>query len=184
MNDEEIVRRLKKGDVRGLERLIEKYAAYAGTIIRRIVLPVLSESDAEEIAADVFTAVWRNPKTLTAENLKPYLAAAARNRSLSRLRSAKQAMQWQPLDDELLSVSADIESEADKRLLAEALAGALAEMESSDRGILVSTYYYCRPLKETAAELQITEGAAKTRLFRARARLKKILTERGIAYED
>lgn len=181
MNDEEIVRRLKKGDVRGLERLIDKYAAYIGTIIRRIVLPVLSESDAEEIAADVFTAVWRNPKTLTAENLKPYLAAAARNRSLSRLRSAKQ---WQPLDDELLSVSADIESETDKRLLAEALAGALAEMEASDRGILVSTYYYCRSLKETAAELQITEGAAKTRLFRARARLKKILTERGIAYED
>ena len=181
MKDEEIVRRLKKGDVRGLESLIDKYAAYVGTVIRRIVLPALSESDAEELAADVFTAVWRNPKTLTAENLKPYLAAAARNKSLSRLRSSKQR---QPPDDELLSVSADIESEADKRLLAEALANALEEMESSDREILVWTYYYCRTLKETAAELQITEGAAKTRLFRARSRLKKILTERGIVYED
>ena len=181
MKDEEIVRRLKKGDVRGLESLIDKYAAYVGTIIRRIVLPALSESDAEELAADVFTSVWRNPKTLTAENLKPYLAAAARNKSMSRLRSSKQ---WQPLDDELLSVSADIESEADKRLLEEALSNALEEMESSDREILVWTYYYCRTLKETAEELKITEGAAKTRLFRARSRLKKILTERGIVYED
>ncbi|MDE6600385.1 MAG: sigma-70 family RNA polymerase sigma factor, partial [Oscillospiraceae bacterium] len=78
MNDKEIVRRLKSGDVRGLESLIDRYAAYVGTIIRRIVLPVLSASDAEELAADVFTAVWRSPKMLTAENLKPYLAAAAR----------------------------------------------------------------------------------------------------------
>lgn len=181
MKDEEIVRRLKKGDVRGLESLIDKYAAYVGTVIRRTVLPALSESDAEELAADVFISVWRNPKTLTAENLKPYLAAAARNKSLSRLRSSKQ---WQPPDDELLSLSADIESEADKRLLAEALSDALEEMESSDREILVGTYYYCRTLKETAKKLQITEGAAKTRLFRARSRLKKILTERGIVYED
>ncbi|MDE6745451.1 MAG: RNA polymerase sigma factor, partial [Oscillospiraceae bacterium] len=42
----------------------------------------------------------------------------------------------------------------------------------------------CRTLKETAEELKITEEAAKTRLFRARSRLKKILTERGIVYED
>ena len=181
MDDKEIVRRLKSGDVRGLEGLIDKYAAYIGTIIRRIVLPVLSESDAEELAADVFTAVWRSPKMLTAENLKPYLAAAARNKALSRLRSSRQ---WQPLEDELLSVSSDIENEADKRLLAEALSNALEEMESSDRDILVRTYYYCRTLKETAEELKITEGAAKTRLFRARTRLKKILMERGFVYED
>ena len=57
-------------------------------------------------------------------------------------------------------------------------------LESSDREILVETYYYCSPLKETAAKLEITENAAKTRLFRARNRLKKILTERGIVYED
>lgn len=180
MNDKEIVRRLKSGDARGLEGLIDKYAAYAGTIIRRIVLPALSESDAEELVADVFTSVWRNPKTLTAENLKSYIAAAARNKAVSRLRSVKQ---WQPTDDESLSVS-DVESEADKRLLAEALESALAEMEVSDRDILVRTYYYCRTLKETAESLGITEGAAKTRLFRARSRLKKILTERGIVYED
>lgn len=181
MNDEEIVCRLKKGDVSGLESLIDKYAAYAGTIIRRIVLPSLSENDAEEIAADVFTAVWRNPKMLTAENLKPYLAAAARNKSLSRLRSEKTR---QPLEDEYITAEGDIESETDKRLLAEELAAALEELESSDREILENTYYYCRPLKETAAKLHITEGAAKTRLFRARSRLKKILTERGFVYED
>lgn len=181
MQDKEIVRLLKSGREQGLECLIDKYAAYVGTIIRRAVLPALSESDAEELAADVFTAVWRNPKTLTAENLKPYLAAAARNKALSRLRSAKQ---WQPLDEEALSLSADFESEADKRMLAEALAAALNELESSDREILVGTYYYCRSLKETAADLGITEGAAKTRLFRARSRLKQILIKRGTVYED
>lgn len=182
MNDKEIVRLLKGGKVRGLEALVDKYAAYVGTVIRRIVLPALSESDAEELAADVFTAMWRNPKTLTAENLRPYLASAARNKALSRLRTARQ---WQPLDDdEFLTAAGDIENEADKRLLAEALAAALAELEDPDRDILVRTYYYCKSLKETAGELGITEGAAKTRLFRARARLKKILTERGIVYED
>lgn len=180
MNDKEAVRLLKSGKVKGLEALIEKYAAYVSTVIRRIVLPALSESDIEELSADVFTAVWRNPNSVTADNVKSYLAAAARNKALSRLRALKE---WQPPDDEFLSV-ADVESEADKRLLSEALASALEELENSDREILVETYYYCRPLKETAAKLEITENAAKTRLFRARSRLKKILTERGIVYED
>ncbi|MCI9408420.1 MAG: hypothetical protein HFJ89_01195 [Oscillospiraceae bacterium] len=49
------------------------------------------------------------------------------------------------------------------------------QLEYSDRKILVETYYYCHTLKETANELGITENAAKTRLFRARARLKKYL---------
>ncbi len=181
MNDKETVRMLKSGKVRGLEALIDKYAAYVGTIIRRIILTALSESDVEELTADVFTAVWKNPKAITAENLKPYLASAARNKALSRLRTLKDL---QSLEDEYITAGVDIESEADKRLLAEAIAAALEELESSDREILVDTYYYCRSVKETAEKLNITESAAKTRLFRARARLKKILTERGIVYED
>ncbi|MCM1023622.1 MAG: sigma-70 family RNA polymerase sigma factor [Prevotella sp.] len=181
MNDKETIRLLKSGKVRGLELLMDKYAAYVGTIIRRIVLPALSESDVEELAADVFTAVWRKPEAVTAENVRPYLAAAARNKALSRLRTAKE---WQPLEDETLTTAGDIEKETDKLLLAEALASALNELDGSDRDILVGTYYYCRSVKETAEKLGITQEAAKTRLFRARARLKKILTERGIVYED
>lgn len=181
MQDKEIVRLLKSGKVKGLEALIEKYAAYVGTIIRRIVLPALSESDVEELSADVFTAVWRKPASVTADNIRPYLAAAARNKALSRMRTQKE---WQPLEDEFITAEGDIENETDKRLLAEALAASMELLESSDREILTETYYYCRPLKETAAKQGITENAAKTRLFRARSRLKKILTERGIVYED
>lgn len=181
MKDDEIVRALKNGREDGLEALIDKYASYVGTIIRRIILPSMSENDAEELAADVFIAVWRNPKKLTGDNLRPYIAAAARNKALSCLRTAKQ---WHPIEEELITADGDFENEADRRLLAEALSAALKEMEAPDREILVGTYYYCRSLKETAFELGITEGAAKTRLFRARERLKKILTERGIVYEN
>lgn len=161
MQDKEAVRLLKSGKVKGLEVLIEKYAAYVSTVIRRIVLPALSESDIEELSADVFTAVWRNPTSVTAENIKSYLAAAARNKALSRLRTLKE---WQPPDDEFLSVD-DVESEADKRLLSETLASAFEELENSDREILVETYYYCRPLKETAAKLEITETRQKHVFF-------------------
>ena len=181
MKDEEIVRCLQNGKENGLEALIDKYAAYVGTVIRRVILPELSENDVEELASDVFIAVWRSPGKLTGENLRPYLAAAARNKALSRLRTSRQ---WQPIEEESLSANGDFENEADRHLLAEALSAALKEMEAPDRDILVGTYYYCRSLKETAAELGITEGAAKTRLFRARERLKKILTERGIVYEN
>ena len=181
MQDKEAVRLLKSGKVKGLECLMDKYAAYVSTIIRRIVLPDLSESDVEELSVDVFTAVWRKPDSVTDKNIKSYLAAAARNKALSRMRTVKQ---WRPLEDEFITAEGDIEKEADKRLLAEALAAALGQLESSDREILVGTYYYCRSIKETAEKFGITQEAAKTRLFRARVRLKKILTERGIVYED
>ena len=181
MKDNEIVHLLQGGKERGLEALIDKYAAYVGTIIRRIILPFMSENDVEELSADVFIAVWKNPGNLTAGNLRSYLASAARNKALSRIRTAKQ---WDPIDEESLTAAGNFETEADRLLLAEALSAALNEMEAPDREILIGTYYYCRSLKESAAELGITEGAAKTRLFRARERLKKILTERGFVYES
>ncbi len=181
MKDDDIVTRIKNKDVRGLEELIRRYGNYVGSVIRRVILPSLSESDAEELTADVFTAVWKRSERLTGENLKSYLAAAARNKAVSRLRTVREVL---PLDEEIAVPDGSFENETDRRLLAEALKSALEAMEPSDRKILTDVYYYCRSVREVAEEAGISETAAKTRLFRARGRLKKILTERGFVYEN
>ncbi len=181
MTDEEIIGMLRHKKAKGLDALIDRYGRYICTIIKRIIMPELSEHDAEELAADVFVAVWQNPQGLTADNIRKYLAAAARNKAISRMRTYRSNL---PLDSELFVSDDDVEFETEKAITSENLLSALNDMDTDDKMLLIQTYYYCRPLSETAITLGITECAAKTRLFRARKKLKNILEERGITNEN
>lgn len=181
MTDEEIIGMLRRKKAKGLDALIDRYGRYICTIIKRIIMPELSEQDAEELTADVFVAVWKNPQRLTADNIRKYLAAVARNKAISRMRTYRSNLQ---LDSELFVSDDDVEFETERVITSEKLLSALNDMDTDDKMLLIQTYYYCRPLSETAITLGITECAAKTRLFRARKKLKNILEERGITNEN
>lgn len=85
MQERILIRRLKQHQPQALEELIETYSPYVGTIVRNIIGKYLSESDVEELTADVFLAVWEHTDQLKAGKLTAYLAAIARNRARKRL---------------------------------------------------------------------------------------------------
>lgn len=86
MQERILIRRLKQHQPQALEELIKTYSPYVGTIVRNIIGKYLSESDVEELTADVFLAVWEHTDQLKAGKLTAYLAAIARNRAKNRIR--------------------------------------------------------------------------------------------------
>ena len=180
MEDKKLVRQLKKKNEKALVVLVERYSAYISTVLRNIVRGVLSDSDIEEMTADVFIRLWNSSEKLRPETLRPYMAAIARNLAVDRLRAEHFTIR---LDEIEIGDGSDIESDTERRLLAAELNDTLTEMEPRSRELLLRFYYCYQKIPEIAAEMKMSESACKTALHRARNKLREKLTERGYGDE-
>lgn len=92
MQERRLIKQLKQHDPDALSELMQQYTAYVGTIVRNILGKVLTESDVEEVTADVFVIVWNHSKEIQQGKLRPYLATVARNCAKNRLRGYQETV--------------------------------------------------------------------------------------------
>lgn len=180
MRENRLIQQLQKKEPEALRQLIETYQGYVYAIVRNITRNALTEDDAEELAADVFLAVWQTADKLEAGKVRPYLAAIARNKAKSRLRVRKETV---PLEDTMILETADLQEEVEHTLLAEALRDTMQALPEEDSEVLIRHYYYYQQIAEIAEEMNLSPSAVKVRLHRARKKLKQLLVERGYTYE-
>lgn len=176
--DEKLIRSLKNGDAKALEKLIGKYGRYVSSVISRIIGG--RDADCEELTADVFLAAWNNRENLQADKITSYLGKIARNKAFDLLRQDKDAL---PLEDDILIFDKeDIEAAAEQRDLSEMLKDALGQLEVRQRELFVRHYYYGQTIKTAADEMGVNFSTAKTWIYRGHAVLKEYLEKKGYEY--
>ncbi|MDR3209646.1 MAG: sigma-70 family RNA polymerase sigma factor [Oscillospiraceae bacterium] len=177
MDKENAVAALRCGEERALTWLIDRYAAYVGTIIYNIIGGVMSAPDIEEVASDVFLALWENAEKVRTNTVRAYLGGIARNKAKNKLRELGRDL---PLDEDLLLVSAQTpEGILEERELRTLVSSAVLSLGPPDREIFLRHYYHCQTVAVIAAELDMNVSTVKTRLRRGRERLKDILEQGG-----
>ena len=131
--------------------------------------------DAEEAAADVFLALWKNAPRIKPGGVRAYLGGIARNKARDALRSLREEL---PLEEDVLSIPGPGPDEAlTERELAERTRRAVELMPEPDREIFLRHYYYCQGVADIALALDMNANTVKTRLRRGRERLRKELAE-------
>ena len=73
----------------------------------------------------------------------------------------------------------DVPQKIDDRSLSEALIKALDEIGEPDKEIIIRHYYYYQSSTIISEKMQMNADTVKSRIRRAREKLKKLLTERG-----
>jgi len=172
VHDALILRGLRSGSEAALAAAVHKYTAYVCAIIRNAAGQSLSHEDIEETASDVFFALWKNARN--AQNIKAYIAAAARNKALNKLRG-KSAVQSLPFDDEIDAgeffpgpEAGIIESEERQSVIE-----AVSSMDNPDREIFRKHYFEDAAVSDIAAQVGMSESAVKQRLARGRKKLMR-----------
>lgn len=179
--DDKLVDGIRSGDQAALCRIIEKYAAYVGTIVWNIVKDRLSRADAEEIVSDVFLILWRHADKIHQGKLKGYLSVIARRRSINALRTIKTNAPLE--DDELPFTAPGPEDEYIRKAEYDALRHTVDELPEPDRTIFIRHYFYYQKTAEIAAALEIGVATVQKKLLRGRDRLRRELTEGGYFIE-
>ena len=177
MDEAALIRALQAGDRHALEQAVRLYTHYLTAVSARAMAPDPAREDLEEVVSDTFLALWRFRANLDPERpLRPWLAVAARNLALSRLRRRRET---QDLSDTLPDGRPGPEELAQKEALHRRLRTLVEDMEEPDRTLFLRYYYEEEPLNQIAAQLGLGLSAAKSRLARGRKRLKTRLTEEG-----
>lgn len=169
-------------DGAAVEREFDRlFRAHYQTVYRTAYGVLGNGSDAEDVAQTVFLRVLRAmPARQLAKNPVGYLYRAAVNESLNAIRARKrQVLTAEPERFEVPPVvNAAVESPAD---LHRRLYEAIAELGRADAEVVILRYVHNRSDREIAQLLGTTRGTIAVRLYRTRARLRKLMraTDRG-----
>lgn len=164
--DARLLEQLKQQNRRGLERVMKRYTAYVGTILRNVTRGQTTQEDLEELTADVFLALWHHAPEMRTEHLTGYLASIARSKGYNWLR--KNRPETMPIDDVVISDDTDVSAQAEQAELAGIVQEMLAQLPEQDRELLLRFYFYRQSVREIAGEMHMKESTVKTRMYRSR----------------
>lgn len=181
MDEQAILKKLRRGSTRALEKVIQHFSAYVVSVIHNRARGFLSAEDEEEAASDVFFALWQDADKVEPGSLRPWLGAVASHKAADLLRKKKLTA---PLEDYLLPVEDSLWENALQSERAELVQEALSQLSFTDREIFYRYYDLCQSAKVIAEEMEMVPATVRSRLSRGRAVLRELLCQEGYVHED
>ena len=168
-----------------LHQLVDRYG---NTVLHLAYLYLKDRDLAEDIFQEVFTKVYLQLHTFRGEaSPKTWICRITINLCRDRLRSWT-ARRVLLLGEELFRSLPGVEEETEDAVLAAADRGALLEavmqLRPEYREVVLLYYYEEMASAEVAAALSLSEGTVRSRLHRARAHLRGLLTEGGFTHAE
>ncbi len=168
--DAAIVRRAIEGDERAMRLLWNHHAPHVDAVVRRLAGdPDLAEDIAQEVWIQIFRALpsWRGDAKFST-----WVHRVAINRALNALRRTRRLEQ---LETGIEEDSAAVEQHSDRSMLAQTIDEAARKLSPGARTVFLLHDVEGYTHEEIAAELGITAGGSKSQLFKARAKLRRLL---------
>ena len=166
--DERLVALVRAGQDHAFEAIVARYEAALTAFARQTLGG--AHHDAEEAVQDAFVrafaALRAHPDREIA--LKPWLYTIVRNACLDRLRRPQRTVDLAPMEPVLHDLGADPAAELARREQLRAMLDDLAELPERQRTALVRHELEGRSHEAIAAELQVSVGASKALVCRAR----------------
>lgn len=172
---DELILRAREGDEVSFKALVDSWAPRLLSFLRG---RLGDEDEAQDAAQEVLVRVWSAlPRFRLGENFAPWLFAIAANYVRSRWRSrAFEARKVQAAASELAAgQETDPAERAEGALRAQELRMAVGSLPEDLRRVVELYYFAGLDVRETAETLRLGEEAVKSRLFRARARLRALI---------
>lgn len=161
-----------------LEKTMNDYTNYIYAIIRNDYLNFTDE-DVEEIILDVFLTLWNNQNKLDInKKMSSYIAGVTRNLIKKKYRQNKISENIEDYEEKLIDFS-NIEISFIQREKNTIINNELNSLKTEDKEIFIKYYYFEKSIKEIANYYNISESKIKSKLFRIRKRLHRVLKKRG-----
>lgn len=168
--DAAIVRRAIEGDERAMRLLWNQHAPHVDAIVRRLAGdPDLAQDIAQEVWIQIFRALpsWRGDAKFST-----WVHRVAVNRTLNALRRTRRVAATETGIEE---DSASVEQDGEHSMLAATIEEAANKLSPGARTVFLLHDVEGYTHEEIASELGITPGGSKSQLFKARAKLRRLL---------
>jgi RNA polymerase sigma-70 factor (ECF subfamily) len=168
--DRELIDAIAGGDRVALRDLYDRHAPW---LLLRLQRRCSDPELAEEVVQDAFVAIWRNAGSYTGEGaVGAWVWGIGIRRLIDRLRRVRKT---EPLPEYREEIVVSAEDQVLVGVQFGDLAGALARLSPELRAVVQATVLDGLTSNEAAELLGIPAGTVKTRMMRARARLREEL---------
>jgi RNA polymerase sigma-70 factor (ECF subfamily) len=167
MDDEVLIKKIKKGDMEAYEKLVKKYMKKAYNVA---LYYTKNSTDAWDISQQGFVNAWQGIKKFDTEKpFFPWLYAIIKNEALSNFkREKKEEMKKSGLPLKNIDTP---EENLKKKENTERLRKALSELDEEKQEIIYLRHYAEMSYKEISEALDLPEGTIMSRLYYARKAL-------------
>lgn len=175
VTDHELIRRCARGDEAALRALFERYHGIVYNLLYRMLG---SRDDADELLPEVFLKVWNGAAQFQSRaNPATWIHRIGSNACIDRLRRRPPAwcLSWEELSDrdEETAVPYDPTARLVQREARVRIQASLMALSPDDR-LLITLYHLQERSYEEIQEITgLTYALLKSRLFRARQRLRE-----------
>ena len=187
MKLEDLLLLAKNGDGRAFEHIV----LATESAVYNLALSLLKrKEDAEDVTQETYLRLWRTISEATIESPKSYILRTARNLALDIIRKkskrddADTVVQGEDEEFEIELEDTDPASRPDlaylQKMEREAVRESINELPTSARELIILRDLEGLPYSEIANLLGIAEGTLKSKLFRARERLRQIILSKNI----
>ena len=184
MTDEkDLIRRAGQGDGDAFRRLVEAYQAP----VYRLALRMCGGDAAlaEDAAQEAFLAAWRGlPRFRGDSRFSTWLYRLTTNAAIDWLRREKRHRGMDDVTElELPDDGPGPQDQAEQAEAQQAVRRALGQLSEEHRQVLLLRYMQELDYAEIAAALEISEGTVKSRISRAKMRLRELLDGSGNLFD-
>lgn len=175
--DEKLIYNIKRKRRGALEKVIDLYTPYIGTVIYNVIGSAMPKEDMEEIISDTFITLWRNADKFDSQRgcLRTYLGTIARNLAKNRLSAQKINSE---LNENIISIHSEPHAKIEQEEKRAAMIRAINELGEPDSEIFMRYYYYDEKISHISKMMNLSSNTIKTKLARGRRKLKGILQRR------
>jgi RNA polymerase sigma-70 factor (ECF subfamily) len=177
-----IIADAQRGDLRAFEQLVTTYQAMAYSVAYHILGNSEAAMDATQ---EAFLRAFQGLSRYRGGSFKGWILRIATNCSYDQLRY-QQRRPSSPIDDLvedeehssiLLADDEEPEEYAERQELGQAIQRGLAELPHDQRAVLVMSDIHGLSYTEIADAMQVSVGTVKSRLSRARSKLRDYMVE-------
>ena len=182
MDEQQAIQRLKKGDISGLEFLVQRHQLKA---LRVAFLITRDPGLAEDVVQDSFLQAFRAMHGFDVTRpFEPWFMRSVVNAAVKMVqRSARQVEVRSDADDgewaQFLSGDESVEAQVEAAEFQRQLWDSMQKLSSRQRAVIVQRYFLEMSEKEMAETAGSAVGTVKWMLNAARERLRGLLSERS-----
>ena len=177
-DQEKIIARARRGDADAFEQLV---VAYRDQVFRLALRMCGSEADADEVAQEAFLSAWKALPNFRGESqFSTWLYQLTTHAAIDLMRREKR----QIAADDITEVSAadpapSPQQQAEQSEQREIVRDAILQLAPEQREVVVLRFMEELSYEEIGAVLKLPSGTVKSRLNRAKAQLKEIVSKIG-----
>jgi RNA polymerase sigma-70 factor (ECF subfamily) len=177
ISDDIIIQQALRGEQQGFARIVEKYEQYVFTLALRIVK---NREDAHEVAQDAFLKAFRYLNTFRGEcKFSSWLYKIVYSTALNHIRTKRPEILSMDNDEKPIvlpdfkteDAAFQMEINEQKRQIQDAI----QELSPDYATIITLFYLFEQKISEICVTMEMNESNVKTKLSRARQRLREII---------